>query len=336
MATIRKNYESSVAKGRMTPEAFEQTMALITPTTTYDGFDTRRHRRRSGLRGHGAEEDDVRRAGAGHEAGVHPGVEHVDARHRRVRGGERPAGTGDRPPLLQPRQRDEAARNRARPKETSKEAIATSLALAKRLGKVGVVVGNCFGFVANRMLAYYMREALLLLEEGATVPQVDGALTEFGMPVGPFGMQDIAGIDVGWRIRQLLKSTGKTRAEGPQSEVPDRLYELGRYGQKTGAGWYRYEAGSRTRIPDPLVDQIAAEEAAKRGITRRTVHRRGDHRADHDRAGQRGRAHPRGRLRHPRQRHRRHLLLRLRLPAPRRRADVLRRHGRPADRARRA
>jgi 3-hydroxyacyl-CoA dehydrogenase len=158
-----------------------------------------------------------------------------------------------------------------RGKATDKETIATSLALAKRLGKVGVVVGNCFAFVANRMLAYYMREALLLLEEGATVPQVDNALTRFGMPVGPFGMQDIAGIDVGWRIRQFLKSIGKTRAEGPQSEVPDRLYEMGRYGQKTGAGWYRYEAGSRERIHDPLVDEIAAKEGARRGVKRRSV-----------------------------------------------------------------
>jgi 3-hydroxyacyl-CoA dehydrogenase len=133
------------------------------------------------------------------------------------------------------------------------------------------VVGNCFGFVANRMLAYYMREALLLLEEGASVPQVDAALVAFGMPVGPFGMQDIAGIDVGWRIRQHLKAIGKTRAEGPQSEVPDRLYEMGRYGQKTGAGWYRYDPGSRTRIPDPTVEEIARAEAAKRGITRRAV-----------------------------------------------------------------
>ena len=104
-----------------------------------------------------------------------------------------------------------------RGRDTSKEVIATSLKLAKRLGKVGVVVGNCFGFVANRMLAYYMREAYLLLEEGASVPQIDRALTDFGLPVGPFGMQDIAGIDVGARIRQYLKSTGKTRAEGPQS-----------------------------------------------------------------------------------------------------------------------
>jgi 3-hydroxyacyl-CoA dehydrogenase len=158
-----------------------------------------------------------------------------------------------------------------RGRATGKEVVATSLKLAKRLNKVGVVVGNCFGFVANRILAYYMREAYLLLEEGASVPQIDNALTAFGYPVGPFGMQDIAGIDVGWRIRQHLKSMGKTRAEGPQSAVPDRLYELGRYGQKTGAGWYRYEPGSRTRIPDPLVEDVAAEEAAARGVTRRAV-----------------------------------------------------------------
>jgi 3-hydroxyacyl-CoA dehydrogenase len=158
-----------------------------------------------------------------------------------------------------------------RGRATGREVIATSLKLAKQLDKVGVVVGNCFGFVANRMLAYYMREAYLLLEEGASVPQIDNALTDFGYPVGPFGMQDIAGIDVGWRIRQYLKSVGKTRAEGPQSTVPDRLYELGRYGQKTGAGWYRYEPGSRTRIADPLVEDIAAAEAKLRGVTRRAV-----------------------------------------------------------------
>src|SRR5439155_1058699 len=91
---------------------------------------------------------------------------------------------------------------------TNKEVLATSLKLAKRLGKVGVVVGNCFGFVANRMLAYYMREAYLLLEEGATVEQIDRVLTEFGLPVGPFGMQDIAGIEIIARIATALANEG--------------------------------------------------------------------------------------------------------------------------------
>ena len=158
-----------------------------------------------------------------------------------------------------------------RGRDTSRETMATSIRLARRLGKVGVVVGNCFGFVANRLLAYYLREAHLLLEEGASVTQIDRALIEFGMPVGPFGMQDIAGIDVGARIRQHLRTIGKTRAEGPQSEIPDRLFEMGRYGQKTGAGWYRYEAGSRTRIPDPLVERLAEEAAARRGIARGSI-----------------------------------------------------------------
>ena len=122
------------------------------------------------------------------------------------------------------------------------------------------------------MLAYYMREAYLLLEEGASVPQIDKALTDFGLPVGPFGMQDIAGIDVGARIRQYLKSVGKTRAEGPQSEVPDRLYEMGRYGQKTGAGWYSYEPGSRDAHSgsDRRRDR-RGRSRRKRGITRRAI-----------------------------------------------------------------
>jgi 3-hydroxyacyl-CoA dehydrogenase len=117
-----------------------------------------------------------------------------------------------------------------------------------------------------------MREAYLLLEEGASVEQIDRVMTGFGLPVGPFGMQDIAGIDVGARIRQYLASIGKSRAEGPQSAIPDRLFEMGRYGQKTGAGWYKYDApGSRNRTTDPLIEQLAEEEAKKRGITRRPI-----------------------------------------------------------------
>ena len=270
LATIRKNYESSVAKGRMSADQLERTLALVTPTTSYAGFD-----------------------------GVDVVVEAVFENMELKRATLAELGRVTRPDSLLASNTstldiDELARASGRPaqvighhffspanvmklleivrgRETSPETIASSLKLAKRLGKVGVVVGNCFGFVANRMLAYYMREACLLLEEGASVPQIDGALTDFGMPVGPFGMQDIAGIDVGARIRQHLKSIGQTRAEGPQSEVPDRLYEMGRYGQKTGSGWYRYEPGKRTPIPDPLVDRLAEDAARGRGITRRRV-----------------------------------------------------------------
>ncbi len=270
MATIRKNYESTVAKGKMTAEAMAKTLSLITPTTTYDGFES------VDIVVEAAFEDMNLKKAIFAELGRITRPSCIIASNTSTLDIDEFAKASGRPQQVIGHHFFSPANvmkllEIVRARETSKETIATSLALAKRLGKIGVVVGNCFAFVANRMLAYYMREALLLLEEGATVPQIDGALTEFGLPVGPFGMQDIAGIDVGWRIRQFLKSVGKTRAEGPQSAVPDRLYEMGRYGQKTGAGWYKYEAGSRNRIHDPLVDQIAAEEAAKRGITRRAV-----------------------------------------------------------------
>lgn len=270
LATIRKNYESTVAKGKMTADAMARTIALITPTTTYDGFE------KVDIVVEAAFEDMSLKKQIFADLGRITRPSAILASNTSTLDIDEFAKASGRPAQVIGHHFFSPANvmkllEIVRGRETSKETIATSLAIAKRLGKVGVVVGNCFAFVANRMLAYYMREALLLLEEGATVAQIDRAMTNFGMPVGPFGMQDIAGIDVGWRVRQFLKSIGKTRAEGPQSEVPDRLYEMGRYGQKTGAGWYKYEKGSRERIHDPLVDEIAAREAAKRGITRRTI-----------------------------------------------------------------
>jgi len=270
LATIRGNFEAACSKGRMTAAEMARALALITPTTTYDGFES------ADIVVEAVFEDMALKTGTFADLGrvTHPGC--VLASN---------TSTFDIDLLAQASGRAQAVVGHhffspanvmklleiVRGRETSPEVIATSLALAKRLGKVGVVVGNCFGFVANRLLAYYMREAYLMLEEGASVTQIDAALVAFGMPVGPFGMQDIAGIDVGARIRQHLAAQGKTRADGPQSEVPDRLYDLGRYGQKTGAGWYRYEAGSRTRIADPLVERIAEEAAARRGVTRGPV-----------------------------------------------------------------
>ena len=261
MSVIRKNYASTMAKGRMTPEAMERTLALITPATSYDGFGDVDIVVEAVF-----ENMDLKKSTFAELAAVTRPDAILASNTSTLDIDELAAASGRETQVVghhffspaNVMKLLEIVRGRA----TSTEVIATSVKLAKQLNKVGVVVGNCFGFVANRMLAYYMREAYLLLEEGASVSQIDNALTDFGYPVGPFGMQDIAGIDVGWRIRQHLKSVGKTRAEGPQSAVPDRLYELGRYGQKTGAGWYRYEGGSRTRIPDPLVEEIAAEEAA--------------------------------------------------------------------------
>jgi 3-hydroxyacyl-CoA dehydrogenase len=270
LATIRKNYESSVAKGRMSRDALETTLALIAPTTSYDGFDT------VDIAVEAVFEDmDLKKATFTDLGQVtRPGC--VLASNTSTLDIDELATSSGRPAQVVGHHFFSPANvmkllEIVRGRETSKDVIATSVKIGKRIGKVPVVVGNCFGFVANRMLAYYMREAYLLLEEGASVEQIDRALMDFGLPVGPYGMQDIAGIDVGARIRQYLASTGMTRAEGPQSEVPDRLFAMGRYGQKTGAGWYRYEAGSRTRIPDPLVEQLAAEAAARRGLIRKRV-----------------------------------------------------------------
>jgi len=270
LATIRANYQSSVAKGRMTPDALERTMRFITPTTNYDRFDT------VDIVVEAVFEDMELKKTTFAELGRVTKPECVLATNSSTLDVDEFGRASSRPEAVIGHHFFSPANvmkllEVVRGRETSPETIATSIRLAKRLGKIGVVVGNCFGFVANRMLAYYMRESYLLCEEGASVAEIDQALTDFGMPVGPFGMQDIAGIDVGARIRQYLRSIGKTRAEGPQSELPDRLYEMGRYGQKTGAGWYRYEAGSRTRIPDPLVDQLAEEAAARRGIARRRI-----------------------------------------------------------------
>ena len=270
LAIIRKNYESTLAKGKITPEAMARTLALITPTTSYDGFGDVDIAIEAVF-----ENMDLKKAMFG-ELGKVTRPDAILASNTSTLDIDELAESSGRPAQVVGHHFFSPANvmkllEIVRGRRTSKEVIATSLRVAKQLNKVGVVVGNCFGFVANRMLAYYMRESYLLLEEGASVAQIDKALTDFGLPVGPFGMQDIAGIDVGWRIRQHLKSSGQTRAEGPQSAVPDRLYAMGRYGQKTGAGWYRYEPGSRTRIPDPTVDEVAAEEAAKRGVTRRVV-----------------------------------------------------------------
>ncbi len=270
LATIRKNYQSSVSKGRMTGDAMERTMALITPTTTFDGFDA------ADIVVEAVFEDMELKKSTFVELARVTRPECLLASNTSTLDIDEFARASGRPGQVLGHHFFSPANvmkllEIVRGRETSREVLATSLKLAKRLGKVGVVVGNCFGFVANRMLAYYMRESYLLLEEGASVPQIDKAVTDFGLPVGPYAMQDIAGIDVGARIRQHLKLTGKTRAEGPQSEVPDRLYEMGRYGQKTGGGWYRYEPGSRTPLPDPLIDKLAAEAATRRGISRRPI-----------------------------------------------------------------
>jgi 3-hydroxyacyl-CoA dehydrogenase len=155
-----------------------------------------------------------------------------------------------------------------RGKATSKEVIATCMQLSKKLGKVAVLVGNCRGFVGNRMFGPYRREAQFLIEEGASVEAVDNALYEFGMAMGPLATGDLAGLDVGWRIRKEYRHLQKPGIRQPFCE--DNLCELGRYGQKTGAGWYKYDE-QRRPVSDPDVARLIAGWVAKAGIPQRTI-----------------------------------------------------------------
>ena len=146
--------------------------------------------------------------------------------------------------------------------KTAPDVLATAIAVARRIGKVPVVVGVCHGFVGNRMLRARSIEAEKLLLEGALPHEVDGALTEFGFPMGPFAMGDLAGLDVSWRMR---------KAQGIRAEIADTLCEQGRYGQKTSKGFYLYEPGSRTGRPDPEVEQLIAAASKRLGIARRPI-----------------------------------------------------------------
>jgi 3-hydroxyacyl-CoA dehydrogenase len=145
---------------------------------------------------------------------------------------------------------------------TAPDVLATAVTLGRRIGKVPVTVGVCYGFVGNRMLARRSVETERLLLEGALPQEVDTAVAAFGFPMGPFAMADMAGLDVGWRIR-------KGRDE--RNEIEDALCEAGHYGQKTGKGYFRYDAGSRTPLPDPEVEKIILETSSRLGVNRRPI-----------------------------------------------------------------
>jgi 3-hydroxyacyl-CoA dehydrogenase len=155
-----------------------------------------------------------------------------------------------------------------RGEQTAKDVLATCMTVARRIKKIAVVSGVCDGFIGNRMLARYGAAANGLLMQGALPQQVDGALQKFGLAMGPFRMGDLAGLDIGWAGRK------RRAAENPgtyQRVVADAICEQGRFGQKTGSGWYRYNAGSRDAIPDPVVAEIIASFRQERGITARAI-----------------------------------------------------------------
>ena len=152
---------------------------------------------------------------------------------------------------------------------TAPEVLASVMQIGKRLGKVAVLVGGADGFVGNRMLAQRSREVLFLLEEGALPQQVDKVLYDFGFAMGPFAVSDLAGLDIGWRNR---KSRAHLRKPGVRDcNLLDKVCELGRFGQKTNAGWYRYDTGSRMPLPDPLIERLIVDHSKEHGIVRRQI-----------------------------------------------------------------
>jgi 3-hydroxyacyl-CoA dehydrogenase len=267
MATIRKNYENSVKKGRFTQEVMNQRMALIKPQLGYDGFEEADIITEAVFEGMElkkqvfGELDKIAKRGA------------ILASNTSTLNIDEIASATSRPEFVIGHHYFSPANvmrllEIVRGKATSKEVVATSMALSKRLKKVGALVGNCYGFVGNRMLHQYGREAQFLVEEGAAPQDVDGALYKFGMAMGPLAVGDLAGLDVGWRIRKEHAHLQKPGVRYPK--VADRLCEMGRYGQKTGAGWYKYDE-NRNRIPDPEVDALIEQVAAEQGVKRRAI-----------------------------------------------------------------
>lgn len=268
LGVVRKNYENTAKKGRITAEQVEQLTGLITGTTSYDDIGDADIVIEAVF-----EEMDIKKVVFNKlDEVMKPGailasntstldVDEIAACTKRP---EDVIGTHFFSPanvmkLLEI----------VRAEKTGKDVVATTLKLAKTIKKVGVVVGVCDGFVGNRMIHPYIREACFLLEEGALPQDVDGAMYKFGMAMGPLAMSDLAGLDVGWRIRK--RQAADRPADERYSAVLDKICEQDRYGQKTGAGVYKYEPGNRMPIPDPLVEEIIKKESEAKGIERRAL-----------------------------------------------------------------
>jgi 3-hydroxyacyl-CoA dehydrogenase len=267
--TIRKNYENTMKKGRLTQQQMDDRMKLIRPTLTYDGFADADMVIEAVFEGMAlkkqvfGELDKICKPGA--ILASNTSTLNIDEIASATARPEAVIGTHFFSPANVMRLLEIV-----RGKATGKDVIATCMQLSKKIGKIGVLVGNCRGFVGNRMFGPYRREAQFLVEEGASVPAVDAAMYDWGMAMGPLAVGDLAGLDVGWRIRKEYKHLEKPGVRQPLAE--DKLCELGRYGQKTGAGWYKYDENRRA-IPDPEVARLVAQWAAEAGIKQRQISR---------------------------------------------------------------
>ncbi|MFZ3362157.1 MAG: 3-hydroxyacyl-CoA dehydrogenase NAD-binding domain-containing protein, partial [Candidatus Acidiferrales bacterium] len=267
MAAIQKNYSGSVKRGRMTQEFGDERLRLIKPVLAYDDFARVDMVIEAVFEGMALKKqifgDLDRIAKPGAILATNTSTLSIDEIAAATSRPDSVIGTHFFSPANVMRLLEVV-----RGKLSSKEVIATCMQLSKKLGKIGVLVGNCRGFVGNRMFGPYRREAQFLVEEGATVDAVDNALYDFGMAMGPLATGDLAGLDVGWRIRKEYRHLQKPGVRQPIAE--DRLCEMGRYGQKTGAGWYKYDENRRA-IPDPEVDALVRECAAEAGIPQRQI-----------------------------------------------------------------
>jgi 3-hydroxyacyl-CoA dehydrogenase len=265
LANIRKNYANSVARGRFTQQFVDQRLKLIQPSLSYEGFSSADMVIEAVFEGMALKKeifsdlDRVSKPGA--ILASNTSTLNIDEIASATSRAESVIGTHFFSPANVMRLLEIV-----RGKKTSKEVIATCMQLSKKLGKVGVLVGNCRGFAGNRMFHPYIREATFLAEEGAGIEAVDGALYNFGMAMGPLATGDLAGLDVGWRIRKEYRHLEESGLR--QAFAADRLCELGRYGQKTGAGWYKYDENRRA-TPDPEVTEMVRKWAVEAGIPQR-------------------------------------------------------------------
>jgi 3-hydroxyacyl-CoA dehydrogenase len=267
LAAIRGNYAATVAKGRMSRSDLDRRMALLSGTLEYAAVAD------ADLVIEAVFEDlDVKReVFAQLDAAARPGAIlatntstlDVNAIAAATRRPEAVIGLHFFSPANVMRLLEIV-----RGARTSKETLATAMKVSKAIRKVGVVSGVCDGFIGNRMLEEYLRQAYFLVDEGASPQQVDRALQDWGLAMGPFAMMDMAGQDIGWAIR---KRRAVETPERVYSKWPDRLCELGRHGQKTGAGVYRYEPGNRVPQPDPAVDALIAGYRREIGVTPREI-----------------------------------------------------------------
>ncbi len=267
VATIRSNYANSVKRGRFTQQYADERMALITPTLSYDSFGS------ADVVIEAAFESMALKKEIFSELARVCKPDAILASNTSTLSIDEIASATTRPDTVigthffspaNVMRLLEVVRGAA----TSKETIATCMQLSKRLGKVGVLVGNCRGFVGNRMFQPYRREAQFLVEEGASIEAVDRALYDFGMAMGPLSVADLAGLDIGWRIRKEHRHLEKPGVRQPFAE--DKLCELGRFGQKTQAGWYRYDE-QRRQIADPEVAELVRAWSREKGIEQRQI-----------------------------------------------------------------